>query len=840
MQSAVLRTLEFDRVRDALAREVSTPLGRARVLALEPLADPDAVRAALDATTEAVAFTRSGSLDLDAPEDLAEALGLIDIQDQPLTPGHLLGLSRFVESVEDAAGRVLRAHDRGSGSASTYPLLRAVARRAVSFADETAAVRRAIAPPGEVLDTASPALREIRDALRRQRAKLRTTLDGLTRGRDTAKYLQDQIVTDRNGRYVVVVRAEHRDAIPGIVHGSSGSGASLYLEPLSTVSLNNDVVALTDRERAEIFRILLALSNAFRLRADDLEATLDVAGEFDELVAKARLARRVDGVAPALATDGRVEFKGARHPLLIPAMRDLVDEDAGDESDEADSRAARPTTVIASDLVVMPPTRALVISGPNTGGKTVALKAIGLLSLMAQAGLLVPVEPGSAFTPFRSVFADIGDDQSISASLSTFSARIANLVAMERALEAPALVLLDEVGGGTDPIEGGALGTAVIDHFRRRGATVVATTHDDALKSYAATTAGVATAAFGFNAETFAPSYRLIYGAPGRSLALEIAERLGMPAAVIADARQRRSGRESLLAAHLARVDRELETLQQERDRLEADRQAFAAERRRVLEKEARLTERESLLKKRTDDKLNEKLREARAEVDRVVGQLREKADALAAKAEQSGGRGRPALSTGEMGQLRAGARAALGTIGEDQQLPAASGDEPRPLDRAPEEGQHVFVPSLGADGVVLSVRGQNVELDVRGKRMRVKRGDLRQGRTAKAAAPGRTPSGPRGSQPTKSQTAAPLVSIARDIVVIGSTVDEAIGRVEKALDDALLADERRLRIVHGRGTGRLREGLQTFLRAHPLVASVTPGGDDEGGDAATIVEMRD
>ena len=246
-----------------------------------------------------------------------------------------------------------------------------------------------------------------------------------------------------------------------------------------------------------------------------------------------------------------------------------------------------------SDLIIVPPTSALVISGPNTGGKTVALKAVGLLAVMAQAGLLIPVEPGSQFTPFKSIFADIGDEQSIAASLSTFSARIANLVEMNRALDLPALVLLDEVGSGTDPIEGGALGTAVIEHFRQRGAIVVATTHDEALKSYAATTPGVATGAFGFDAETFAPSYRLIYGAPGRSLAIEIAERLGMPASVIDGARARRSGRESQLAAHLARVDHELAALDRERkqtqdERRAARRRTAAGARARVAPRRAR------------------------------------------------------------------------------------------------------------------------------------------------------------------------------------------------------------------------------------------------------------
>ena len=491
-----------------------------------------------------------------------------------------------------------------------------------------------------------------------------------------------------------------------------------------------------------------------------------------------------------------------------------------------------------SDLLIVPPTSALVISGPNTGGKTVALKAIGLLAVMAQAGLLIPVEPGSQFTPFQSIFADIGDEQSIAASLSTFSARIANIVEMDRALELPALVLLDEVGSGTDPIEGGALGTAAIEHFRQRGALVVATTHDEALKSYAATTPGVATGAFGFDAETFAPSYRLIYGAPGRSLAIEIAERLGMPGSVIQAARARRSGRESQLAAHLARVDQELAMLDRERKVTEDDRRALAAERQRVLEREARLAEREAVLKRRLDDKLNEKLREARTEIDRIVGQLKQKADVLSDRSQARLTSRQPALSTGELGALRTEARVALGAIGEAiGESPVAEADAP--LEVAPDVGQTVFVATFGAEGVVRGTSGDRVDIDIRGKRMRVALRDLRSRRPGDAG---------RATQPTsRSSRASAVASLSRsssaatrELVVIGSTVDEAITRAEKFLDDALLADEKRLRVVHGHGTGRLREGLTKFFRSHPLVASVAQADDKEGGAGATIVELKD
>src|SRR5262245_29735209 len=440
MQPSVFRAVEFDRIREALAREASTSLGRERALSLQPVIDRADVQTRLNLTAEAVALESSTpGLAIDGPEDLADILAHLEVAGEPLAPLELLGLARFTSSVSAVVDRVR------AGRATLIADLVAGAR---SFIAESDAVRRAILPSGDVADNASQALADIRDSLRKQRAKLRTTLEGLTRGRDTAKYLQDQIITDRNGRYVVVVRSEHREAIPGIVHGASTSGASLYLEPLSTVGLNNDIVGLVEREKAEIYRILLALTDGFRVREGELTALIAAAADLDELHAKARLAQRMDGVAPEITTDGNLEFRGARHPLLIPAVRDLL----GPTGPVGPVGPIGPTpgpmgpaVVVPSDLIVSPPTKALIISGPNTGGKTVALKAFGLLALMAQSGLLIPVEAGSRLTPFKSVFADIGDEQSIAASLSTFSAHIATIVETNRALRLPALVLLDEV-----------------------------------------------------------------------------------------------------------------------------------------------------------------------------------------------------------------------------------------------------------------------------------------------------------------------------------------------------------------------------------------------------------
>jgi DNA mismatch repair protein MutS2 len=399
------------------------------------------------------------------------------------------------------------------------------------------------------------------------------------------------------------------------------------------------------------------------------------------------------------------------------------------------------------------------------------------------------------------------------------------------------------VGGGTDPIEGGALGAAVLDHFRRRGALVIATTHDDALKSFAATTDGVTVAAFGFDADTFAPTFTLRYGAPGRSLALEVARRLGMRPEIVADAERRRSGRETLLATHLAQVDRDLAAADRERRLAREERAALASEREALLARESSLAEREALLRKRSDDRLAERLREARAEVDAVVARLKSRAETLA---DQAGARARsraPVLSTGEVGGLRAEARAALERIEGDTIGQAGAGDPDEALDGPPAEGDRVWVAAVAAEGIVRGTGGRQIEVEVRGKRMRVALDGLR-----RAAPGGGPPARQSGSRATSRQAtgitvparAGAIAAPTKELVVIGATVDDALDRLEKFMDDALLADDRRLRVVHGHGTGRLRESIRAHLKKHPMVDGVSPGGANEGGDGATIVDLKD
>ena len=822
MNAGALRALEFDRIVSVVAGLAVTPTGQDRLAELQPLTDAGAVVAAQKATSEGTRFLADHpGFPLRAPSDLTAILDALGVNGRALESLRLLGLADYLESIEHSRAAIRNA-------SGTFSILGGLVERIASFKGEIADVRHKIDPSGEVADHASPALAATRDRLRRQRAKLRTTLESFVRGRETSKYLQEQVVTDRNGRYVLVVRSEHRSAIPGIIHGASASGASLFLEPLTTVEINNDIVALEEQEAEEVRRILLALTDNFRARPDDLQRTIDVATELDVIQARARFAQIVDGAEPMISSDGAFELRGARHPLLMRKVNERLEDGIPDPGSPIPDPGSRiPEAPVPVDILLIPPTRVLLITGPNTGGKTVALKTAGLLAVMAQAGLHIPAETGSRLPVFQSLFADIGDEQSISASLSTFSAHITNVVSMDRNLVLPALVLLDEVGAGTDPVEGGALGIAVIDHFRTRGAHLVATTHYDALKSYASTTDGVTSAAFGFNPQSFAPTYRLIYGSPGRSLAIEIAARLGMPPSVIASARDNLTEEQKQLADHLARIDNDLRALEQERKELSQQRATVAESERKLRGREESVREREETFRRKLDTRLDAQLREARREIDKVIEELKTRAPRL--------------VNTGQTGTTRSEARAAVedilakavGEIGEtpasDFALRASSDKKAGPATGPIEAGARVMVGGLGLEGTVIELHGKQAEVDVRGKRLRAAVRDLRV-----------IDGPPPAARVNVHVDLQPREGLLSELNVIGSTVDEALTRLEKFLDESTVTDQHTIRVIHGHGTGQLRRAIGEFLKNHPLVASYQLAPQDQGGGGATIVALKD
>ena len=794
MHIAALKALEFDRIVDSVRGFAQTPMGDERLAQLAPSIDPIEVADLLASTTETARYiAKHGNFPLRAHAELPDILEAVAVEGRALEALRLLALASFLDSVDDTCTAIRRV-------AALFPRVDRAGANAASFKGEIARVRSAIDSSGDVVDDASPRLRAVRDRLRRQKTKLRGTLESYVRGKDTSKYLQDQVITERNGRYVIVVKAEHRSDVPGLVHGASTSGASVYLEPLSTVEVNNDIVTLQEEEAEEVHRILLELTESFRGRPLDVARTVEAATRLDVLQARARYSESIDGIEPRLSTDGAFELQAARHPLL---------------------KAAVPVTI-----KIIPPATVLLVTGPNTGGKTVALKTAGLLALMAQSGLRIPATEGSRLPVFKTVFADIGDEQSIEASLSTFSAHITNLASMDRDLAVPGLVLLDEVGSGTDPVEGGALGVAIIDHFKRRGATVMATSHYDALKSYASTTEGVTSAAFGFAPATFAPTYEMIYGSPGRSLALEIAARLGLNPLVIAAARNNLSEREAQLADHLAKIDHDMRALEHDRVLAVRERESLEAERERMGQREVALRQREDAARKKLAEELESQAREAKKSIEGVIAKLKQKTNALAEEAA------RQRINTGASGAARIEAREAVDGVVQ-RMLEPAQGDVPAatPAVVAPVSvGVRVSVGGLGLEGVVTSLNGGTAEVDVRGKRMRAVVRDLRVIGTA-----------PIGASKISVHTElVPRDTTLTELNIIGCTVDEALTRVERFMDASLLTDQRVLRFVHGHGTGQLKRAVTGFLRQHPLVVSVSQAPPNQGGGGVTVAELKD
>jgi DNA mismatch repair protein MutS2 len=813
------RVLEFEKIRALLLSHAGSVPGKTRIAALVPFTDAQDVREALARTGQAVRLLQApGRQPYHDLPDPSEALASARVEGLHLEPGALLDMASFLEGAREIG--------RAVSLAEAAPELSSRAAEIGDFSDLAAQLRRAILPSGEVADDASPRLSEIRRATARLRAQLTSVMESYLRGKDAERLLQDKLVTTRNDRYVLLLKAEHRGQIPGIVHGGSGSGASLFVEPMPAVELNNDIVALTDDERVEVLRILRDLTSRVGLRADEIAHAAAVLGELDALQAMALCARDMDAHAPEISDGLDLELVDARHPLLMPAIAERL----------AIARRSRREPVPVS-LRVGFGAPVLVISGPNTGGKTVALKTMGLFALMAQCGLFVPAAPGSRLPVFRRVFADIGDDQSIAESLSTFSAHLATIVEMTRDLKAPALVLLDEVGAGTDPTEGGGLGVAIVDHFRAQGAMVIATTHHGLMKAYAQATPGVASASFGYDPRSYEPTYRLELGVPGRSLALEMAERLGLPEAVVADARSRLSLKEAQaeamlreLEAERARLLREGEALEERRLSLAGEREALVAQERALdARKESELASFAKDLRRRGEAAA----REAAAAIHDAVAQLEATRQKLEAEALRRPVSARQVsneaarVRTGALGRIREAQDAALGDA-----VPAA---EPAAA-AAVGVGSRVRVKSLGVIGEVMALHGAEAELAVGGKRLRLPVAELvALGGGAAPSGTAKPPAAPR-VQKERGIEAAP----AAEVNVIGLTVDEALPKVDKFLDESALADRQSVRIVHGFGQGTLRKAVAGLLDGHPHVASFRLGEAREGGAGATIVELRD
>ena len=783
MDARSLVLLEFPQVRARLAELTSFPPGRRLAESLEPEADPVVVSRRLDETDQARSLLeeRRGT-GIGGAHDVGPWI-------ERAARGGRLDPEQFVELAEtlDATARLATAL-----ASDRRPLIRGLGRELHPLPAVRSTLARSFDPVGELLDTASPRLGGLRAAVRVAYDRLRRRLDALVSA-ELGGALQEPIVTLRNGRYVVPVKAEARSRVKGIVHDASGSGQTLFVEPLVAVELGNAWREAQAAEQAEIERILDELSALVAANAAPLRETLGALARFDLWTAKAQLAAEMDAVRAETADRPVVVLLGARHPGLTGR-------------------------VVPIDIRIGEGYTALVVTGPNTGGKTVTLRTLGLLALMHQAGLHVPADAGSRLPIFRDVFADIGDEQSIAQSLSTFSGHLRRIVLIVEAAGPGTLVLLDELGAGTDPTEGSALAQSLLDYFIRAGALVAATTHYAELKAYAHTTPAARNAAVEFDLETLTPTYRLSIGLPGGSQAFAIAERLGLSGPIVEDARSRLTEAQEAFEETLARIrTAEGETS----DALERARvaEARAAEALRQAEQERRRARRER----------DEVVKTARDEAERLVDDLR---------TEVSTSRRRLERETVTAPALEASVARAESTLARLPEAPRTPQPAAAPARRRWRVGDRVRSRSGGWEGRIAALErgGARASLEAGGMRVSVPVEDL------EPASGGPAPAPAERSRAAASNAGALQLSRARSVAssldLRGARVDEALDALGRYLNDASLAGLDRVTIIHGLGTGALRDAVRAEAGGHPLVKEVRPGERGEGGDGATVVTL--
>jgi DNA mismatch repair protein MutS2 len=874
--------LEFDSLRTLVRRGAQTAMGRDRIGALAPLADQRQLQKALSAVAESIELRQRGTrLSFDGIADTNDSISRLKIEGAALDPLALLDLAGLCERAMEARAAVLAEREQAP---TLFEIVSDVPGELKKLA---ALLHKKILPGGELDDRASPELARIRRDLARARSRITRSLEGVMRRSSEA--IQEELVTVRNDRFVIPVRADHRGRIDGVAHGSSSSGQTIFVEPLETIEANNELQSLREAEQREIAEILFALSEELRRELPAIQRAAEAVTELDFINAKATFAERFGCVVPEVAQTSvcgvaesqtevcaTLEFVAARHPLLEENLRGTGG------------------VVVPVSFKLDADNTTMVISGANAGGKTVVLKTAGLLSLMALSGLPVPATQASV--PFyRSVLADIGDHQSLAANLSTFTSHVANIGSMIESCETPALVLLDEVGTGTDPEEGSALGVAVVDHFKQRGAHVLATTHYSGLKMYAANEPGVLNASVEFDDQTLRPTYRLLVGVAGSSSGLEIAQRFGIPSEVISNANRqvKESSRDAI--DYLRRIKREAEEAEVLRRALEEERAAVAEEF-ASLDKEAdkRESERQTQFERQLSEsvaefeKLSRELfagiedRAARVKVEREaerrVAELKREAQRAAKTVKVATQDRKPRGQEGGLPSQLRGVRVVRDgkVVGDldhakgfrsvtDERTASAGGQDVRAPGRAQGRdsnraltvGDRVRLLSFGSIGIVDRIKDGEAEVRVGSLHLREKLQNLEPAEeVSEPQDRGTSPTVREGSESDKTRSrlrrAAQTTEVhlrgkatdsdmatSAELKLIGKQTDEAVDLVDKFLDEAFLNGLTELRIIHGHGTGALRRAVADLLTGHPHVARFKPASQDKGGTGATIVELK-
>ncbi|HOG00787.1 MAG TPA: endonuclease MutS2 [Clostridia bacterium] len=782
MQQRVLKTLEYDKIRAMLRERASCCVSRERVDTMEPTNVPEEAERMLALTAEAETHLfRSGRSPVDDFPDMRECLARIRAA-LFVTPKELLGIASCLR-----AARVTRetlTKDGGEG------LLFNMASFLTTHRSLEEEINRCIVSEDEIFDGASPALSRIRRSMRLANDRVREKLNAMIRSSTYQKYLQEPLITIRNGRFVIPVKQEYRQNVPGLIHDQSGSGATLFIEPAAVVELGNEYKKLLAEEAEEIERILTELTAMLAPYADEIREDLCVLGDIDLAFAKARLGREMRAVRPKLNGTGYVRVVKGRHPLIDPDK------------------------VVPVDIWLGREFRSLIITGPNTGGKTVTLKIVGLFALMAQSGLFLPADEGSEFAVFGQVFADIGDEQSIEQSLSTFSSHMTNIVSILRGADENSLVLLDELGAGTDPIEGAALAMSILEELHARRAVCVSTTHYSEIKAFALTHEGMENASMQFDIERLAPTYRLYIGIPGKSNAFEISERLGLPASIIESAKGYLKGEDVRFEDIISSAESQHRLAEEERQmaaaaRLELEKLRAEAERERK-----KLDEDRNRLQAKAREDAKKLVADTKRELEKLIVQVRALKDIDRSAADRAIQQSRDAL------------RAQESAIAETVELKKEDAGEPP---RSVKPGDAVKIITLDQKATVLAPPDPKGEVLVQAGIMKlsVKLEDLRLEKAAE----------PKAAFARVGLAAGRHVGLELD--VRGMLVEEATLVVERYLDDAYSAGLSEVNIIHGKGTGALRAGIQDFLKREPLVKSFRIGNYGEGDAGVTVVTLK-
>ena len=800
------RVLELDSLRDLLRGYTSSPLGQARIAALAPSTDRGWIQNQQQLTTEIREFRRVGGG--------FEFAGLIDVG-KMLEKSRISGAAMETSEIRDVILLVDRASEWREISIKPPDAMKvewkAVAALSESIEDFTEflrAFRNKISPDGTLEDRASPDLARIRREIEKQRRQIQESLHGYLRRLSEGGALQDELVTIRGERFVIPVKVEQKRRVQGVVHGASSSGQTVYVEPLETIEQNNELVRLLDDEQAEIHRILIEMTRRVGENAPAIRTAAETLAELELQFAKARFASDYDCVAVTLSeSDGAsVILRDARHPLLERNLK---------------GKGGR---IVPISIELEGDRRELVITGPNTGGKTVGLKTLGLMALMAQAGVPVPADRAE-LPVFDAVLADIGDYQSIEQNLSTFSAHVTNIDFISQTATPQSLVLLDELGSATDPEEGAALAVALAEHFRQIGCITIISTHHTSLKVFGANTPGVVNASVGFNEATLQPTYELKVGIPGASAGINIAQRLGLNPTIIDSARSRLGSQARDVGQFLDRLHQELREAEAERLRLKTREEELEREKTRLAaegrkEQQAKLREMEK--------KLESVLRDFEYHAREAVSAVQDRA--AAQKVSKDAERRIAKLRREFREQFDS--TVVAHTTGADEGDPHA---QPQ-LVKHVAEGDTVKLKSVGHPAIVARRIDENhFEVEIGAMKMKIARDDIAEVIVSAGESPVKAARARGISVSLQSENS----SVPSEINVIGQTVDDATREVERFVDHAFLAGLPRVRVVHGSGMGILRKALRQFLQKHPHVATVTEPPQNEGGGGATVVELK-